>query len=145
MKLGVQEGGVRKRTNSQDTGALFSLTTLRKLCGKKFLGAMSTGRAGVKLKAWAAVIQPASVLERNLQRQMGTVSSFVTTCQTGMIKKCCSSRNETAIPASPMTHPREYLRHLLLAIVGDKIPVLMNLLPDRQSCSCRTTVCGKQM
>ena len=28
----------------QDTGALFFLTTLKKICGKNFLGAMSTGR-----------------------------------------------------------------------------------------------------
>lgn len=43
---------------------------------------------------------------------MWPLSSFVTTRQTGMIKKCCTGRNETAIPASP-THPHEYLRYYI--------------------------------
>lgn len=38
-------------------------------------------------------------------------------CQTGLIKKCCSGRNETAIPASPTTHWRECLRYYTHAYI----------------------------
>ncbi|XP_021137744.2 uncharacterized protein LOC110355908 isoform X1 [Columba livia] len=94
--------------------------------------------AAVKLKARASVSQPAGVSE---PATPNVDTEQLCHCQTGPIKKCCSGRSKTPIAAFPTTHPRKHLRHPLLATVGDKIPALMNLLPERHSCSCRTMVC----
>lgn len=91
-------------------GPGLSLSTFASLCHLFLL------LAAVTLKAWASVTQPAGVLERNLQCQMWTRSSFVTPGRLGPLKSAVAVGMRLQFPASPMTHPREYLRYYIYMV-----------------------------